>query len=396
MLSYAFNHAEAARSFSESIRLDSSCAMCYWGYALVLGPNYNVGMEKDNIVHAYRVAQQALALSNDLTEKERMLIMAITMRYDSVPAVDRSWNDETYAFTMGGLYQVYPDDPDIGALYAEALLNQHPRDLWNQDGTPKTWTTEIVKVLENVISKNPKHPGANHFYILAVETSLTPERAMPSADLLRELVPVSHLLHMPSHIYIRTGRYHDGTLANQKALEVDNEYISACHAQGVYPLAYFPHMLHFMAATATLEGDQTTAILASRKLREQLDKNLLGDSDRGTLQNYYSIFYFVMLKFGLWDEILKEPPPDADLPYPRAILEYVKGMAAIAKKDIVTAQKHLIELEKYLKDSAALSINLRRMKSENDLMTIAHHVLRGEMLNQEGKVLEGIEQLNKY
>lgn len=396
MLNYAFNHAEAARSFYEAIRLDSTCAMCYWGYALVLGPNYNAGMEKDNIERAYKAVQKAAELSKGNSQKERMLIMSLVMRYDSVQTDDRSWNDESYAFSMGSIYPLFPDDADMATLYAEALMDQHPWDLWNSDGTPKSWTPEIVKVLEDVLKKNPKHVGANHYYIHAVEASQKPDRAMASADLLRDLVPAAgHLVHMPSHIYIRTGRYHDGTVANQKAVQVDNDYISACHAQGVYPLAYFPHNYHFMAATATLEGDKNTAVMASQKMREQLDKKLLRDPDWGTLQHYYSIIYYVMLKFGMWDEILKEASPDADLPYPRAILEYAKGMASLGKHDLVNAKVHLAALEVLSHDSAAMSVSIWGINSASDLMSIAVRVLRGELLNKEGKMAEAIDELNK-
>ena len=394
MLSYAFNHAEAARSFYEAIRLDSSCAMCYWGYALVLGPNYNAGMEADNFQRAYLGAQKAVQLSASVTEKERMLIMALSMRYDSVPTEDRSWNDETYAFSMGSVYLIYPNDPDVAALYAEALMDQHPWDLWNEDGTPKSWTPEIVKVLEKAIINFPKHAGANHFYIHAVEASFNPEKANASADLLKDLVPgAGHLVHMPSHIYIRTGKYHEGTQANQRAVQVDEEYTYACHAQGVYPLAYFPHNYHFMAATAALEGDKQTSIMASTKMREQLNSTLMRDPAWGTLQHYYSVIYYVMVKFGMWDEILREVSPDADLPYPRAILEYAKGMASLAKNDLVGSHKHLRELEKLSKDSIAQSVSIWGINTANDLMGIAVHVLKGELLNREGKGMEGITEL---
>lgn len=392
MLSYAFNHAEAARSFYEAIRLDSSCAMCYWGYALVLGPNYNQGMQKENIPRAFHAVQKALALSNELPQKERMLIMALNMRYDSVETDDRTWNDEAYAFTMASIYPLFADDPDVGTLYAEALMDQHPWDLWNADGTAKQWTPEIVRVLEDVLKKNPKHAGANHFYIHAVEASSNPERAMASADLLRDLVPAAgHLVHMPSHIYIRTGRYHEGTLANQKAIEVDDEYISSCHAQGVYPLAYFPHNYHFMAATASLEGDKETAVMASRKMRDALDKSLLRDNNWGTLQHYYSILYYVMVKFGMWDEILKEP--DTELPYPAAILSYAKGMASIGNNDLPAAKKYLLTLEKLSTDKLAREVTIWDINSAQNLMEIALHVLRGELLNKEGMGMEAIAEL---
>ncbi len=396
MLSYAFNHAEAARSFYEAIRLDSSCAMCYWGYALVLGPNYNAGMERDNILRAYEASLKALDLSGGVTQKESMLISALTRRYDSVVTEDRSWNDEMYAFSMGSLYSAFPDDADVGSLYAEALMNQHPWDLWNADGTAKSWTPEIIKVLESTLKKFPRHAGANHYYIHAVEASPKPERAMASADLLRDLVPgAGHLVHMPSHIYIRTGRYYEGTLANKKAIEVDEDYISSCHAQGVYPLAYFPHNYHFMAATAALGGDKATAVMSSKKMREQLDTKLLRDPEWGTLQHYYSIIYYVMVKFGMWDEILNESISEKDLPYPQAVLEYAKGMASIAKQNPEAAESHLKELERLAMDSAVQSVTIWELNSASDLLKIAINVLKGELFNYQKMSAESIDHLKQ-
>ncbi len=394
MLSYAFNHAEAARSFYEAIRLDSSCAMCYWGYALVLGPNYNAGMESDNIPRAYQAVNKAQELSDKVSQRESLLIMALTRRYDSIQTADRSWNDEMYTFAMGGLYQAFPEDADIGTLYAEAMMNQHPWDLWNRDGSPKPWTPEIIRVLENVLRIHPNHPGANHYYIHAVEASSNPGRASASADLLRDLVPgAGHLVHMPSHIYIRTGRYHEGTLANQKAVETDNEYISSCHAQGVYPLAYFPHNYHFMAATAALEGDRETAVMASRKMRERLDRDLMKDPAWGTLQHYYSILYYVMVKFGMWDEIIREESPGMDLPYPAAVLEYAKGMAALSGKDISTAEIHLKNLKNLMSDTSIRQISVWGLNSASDLLKIALNVLEGECLNKKGDFKAALAKL---
>jgi len=396
MLSYAFNHAEAARSFYEAIRLDSSCAMCYWGYALVLGPNYNAGMEADNIPRAFEAVNKALELSDKVSQKESTLIMALTRRYDTAQTSDRSWNDEMYSFAMGGLYQAFPDDAEIGTLYAEAMMNQHPWDLWNTDGSPKRWTPEIIRVLEKVLKTDPNHPGANHYYIHAVEASRDPGRATASADLLRDLVPgAGHLVHMPSHIYIRTGRYHEGTLANKKAVDTDHEYISSCHAQGVYPLAYFPHNYHFMAATAALEGDRETAVMASRKIRERLDNHLMKDPAWGTLQHYYSIIYYVMVRFGMWDEIIREESPGKDLPYPAAVLEYAKGMAALSRKEISKAESHLKSLKLLMNDTAVQHIIIWGLNSASDLLSIAVNVLEGELLNKKGDHKSGLTKLSK-
>lgn len=261
MLSYAFNHAEAARSFYEAGRLDSTCAMAHWGYAYVLGPNYNAAMEDGNYPPAYEASLKALSLSKNCTPLEVSLIHALTTRYEAKAPVDRTHLDVAYAAAMKKVYEQYPSDPDIGALYAESLMDLHPWDLYEkQTKKPKAWTPELVSVLEHLIETHPMHPGAHHFYIHALESSVTPEKALPSASLLDTLVPgAGHLVHMPSHIYINTGDYHLGTLANLRAVEVDSVYTTACHAQGVYPLTLYPHNYHFLAATASLEGNSQLA-----------------------------------------------------------------------------------------------------------------------------------------
>jgi hypothetical protein len=277
MLSYGFNHAEAARSFYEATRLDSTCAMAYWGYAYVLGPNYNGGMEKDNLQRAYASAVQAQSLSQNCTPKEQALIGALAYRYAANPPEDRSSLDIAYASAMKKVYEQFPSDPNIGALYAESLMNQHPWDLYEkQSKKPRAWTPALVTVLEHLMKVNPKHPGAHHFYIHAMEASATPEKALVSANLLNTLVPGSgHLVHMSSHIYINTGDYHPGTLSNLRAVEVDSVYTTACHAQGVYPLAYYPHNYHFLAATASLEGNSALAWKAAKELQKHTAKDIM-------------------------------------------------------------------------------------------------------------------------
>src|SRR5690606_12710021 len=228
-----------------------------WGFAYVLGPNYNGGMEEDHFERAYQASITALNLSKNCTQKEKDLIEALTSRYVTQPPNDRSALDSAYASEMKEVYDRYPDDPEIGTLYAEALMNLHPWDLYEKDTKkPKSWTPQLVTLLEKLIQKFPEHPGAHHFYIHALEASETPEKALPSAALLDTLVPgAGHLVHMPSHIYINTGDYHLGSLSNIRAIEADSIYTTACHAQGVYLLTYYPHNYHFLAATATLEGN---------------------------------------------------------------------------------------------------------------------------------------------
>lgn len=381
MLSYAFNHAEAARSFYEVIRLDSSCAMGYWGYALVLGPNYNAGMEEDNFERAYAAVQKAMMLSQKSTGKERDLIVALASRYEENPGTSRSHLDNAYSKAMHKVYEKYPLDDNIAALYVESLMDLHPWDLWKKNGDPKPWTPEIVELLETILNRSPNHAGAAHFYIHAIEASQTPEKALPQADLLCDLVPgAGHLVHMPAHIYIRTGKYHEGTLANLRAVEVDSDYVETCHAYGVYPLAYYPHNYHFMAATATLGGNKDIALMASRKVMELTDVTLMKEPGWGTLQHYYSIPYYVMVKFGMWEELEKESFPSPELKYPTAVLHYAKGMAALGNGNILLAEDHLQKLKEIAIDPTIREITVWDLNGATDLLYIAEHLLQGEIL----------------
>ena len=225
VLAYGFNHAEAARSFWEAARIDTTCAMAWWGFAYVLGPNYNAGMEPDSYARAYEAIGKAQALSSKCTGKEKGLIAAMAMRYTAEAPEDRSPLDKAYCEALRGLTAKHPQDADIAAMFAESLMDQHPWDLWEKDGKEKSWTPEIIAALERSMKTFPTHFGAHHLYIHAVEASRTPDRALASAAFLENAVPGSgHLTHMPSHIYIRTGRYHEGVLANQRSVTVDSGY----------------------------------------------------------------------------------------------------------------------------------------------------------------------------
>lgn len=377
MLAYAFNHAEAARSFYEAIRLDSNCAMAYWGYAYVLGPNYNAGMEEGNYQRAYNAVIKAQKLAIKSTPKEKVLIEAILTRYTMNPPADRNALDIAYAAAMEKVFHLYPDDPDIGALYVESLMNLHPWDLYEKKSrTPKKWTPELIEILEHLIKKNAKHPGAHHFYIHAMEASSTPEKALPSAELLYSLVPgAGHLIHMPSHIYINTGDYHLGTLSNIQAVKVDSIYTNACHAQGAYPLAYYPHNYHFLAATATLEGNSKLAWSAAQTLQQHTNRDIMQLPGWGTLQHYYTIPYYVAAKLSMWDTILSLPAPPQQLVYPNAIWHYAKGMAYIAKNNVSNARQELLLLEKLAADTSLQQLTVWDINTTADLVLIASKVL---------------------
>ena len=382
MLSYGFNHAEAARSFFEAARLDSACAMAYWGFAYVLGPNYNAGMEEDNYQRAYKASQKALSLSGNSTEKEKALIQALTYRYSPEAPKDRSDLDRAYASAMKKVYDRYSSDPDISALYAESLMDMHPWDMYDKETKePRPWTPEIVAILEKLIKQYPKHPGAPHFYIHAVEASKTPERGLASANLLMTMVPGSgHLVHMPSHIYIWTGDYHLGTLANLAAVKVDSDYVSACNAQGAYPLAYYPHNYHYLSATAAFEGNSKLSWEAARKVQEKTAQDIMQQPGWGTLQHYYTIPYFVAVKFGMWDSILViQHHPQKDLIYPRAVLHYARGMAHLGRKDVAKAEDELTHLKELANDPILKEITIWDINSTFDIVQIAVNVLTAEI-----------------
>ena len=326
---------------------------------------------------------------------ERELIRALTSRYAENPPEDRSPLDFSYYNAMKKVYEKYSDVPDVGALYAESLMDLHPWDLYEKKSKePKEWTPEIVKVLEHLMEINPRHPGAHHFYIHAVEASSNPERGLASARILETLVPgAGHLVHMPSHIYINTGEYHLGTLSNLSAVKADGDYVTACHAQGSYPLALYPHNYHFLAATATLEGNSKDAWTAAKKIREKTSEEIMVEPGWGTLQHYYSIPLYIAVKFALWDTILALPMPEKNLVYPRAVSHYARGMACLGKNDIPGAETELASLRALAADSALHSITIWDINSTYDLMQIAINVLSGEIATQRKQYEEAVKLL---
>src|SRR5687767_10791485 len=397
LLAYAFNHNEAARSFYHATRLDPSCAMCYWGYAYVLGPNYNAGMDPDNFSKAYNAIQTANKLSVNATAKEKALIAAMTARYATDTLEDRRPLDSNYMVLLKAVHRVYPEDVDIAAMYAESLMDLHPWDLWEQDGRSKPWTFEIVQAIEHAIELDPKHPGGHHFYIHAVEASPNPEKALASAKVFDDgLVPnAGHLVHMPSHIYINTGHYHLGSLANIRAVQLDSAYVTQCHAQGAYPVAYYPHNYHFLAATATLEGKKEWALDAARKMSVQSNHQGMLVPVLATLQHYYSIPYFVMVKFGMWRDILKEEIPDTSLLYPRGVYHYARGMAYVGTNELEKAQKELDQLTVIGSEDTLKSLTIWGFNSMHQILQIAHKVLAGELAAKQKNYGESIRMLRE-
>ena len=385
VLAYGFNHAEAARSFWEATRLDSTCAMAWWGFAYVLGPNYNMGMEADNYQRADAAISKALALVGSCTAKERGLIGAMALRYAKEPVEDRAPLDRAYSTALRKLTTTYPSDADIATLYAESLMDQHPWDLWEKNGDPKPWTPAIIAALERSMRTFPEHFGAHHLYIHAVEASRTPERGLPSAAFLERAVPgAGHLTHMPSHIYIRTGRYHEGVLVNQHSVMVDSGYTANCHAQGVYPLALFPHNIHFLSACATMSGEKQVAWNSALDLREHLARDLMAQPDWSTLQYYYGFPWMVAVKLELWKELEAEAPPDSAWTYAWGAWHYAQGMRKARTGDTKGARAELVALRKVESDSALKDMRIWGINSGLSVLAVGSSVLEGEILASEG------------
>lgn len=389
---YGFNPAEAERSFREAARLDPSCAMCYWGIALALGPNINRTMPADAVPEAWTAIQNALRLGKNASEKERDYIQALAKRYSPKPVENRSSLNVTYANAMREVKLRHPEDLDAATLFAEALMDITPWSYWTGDGKPKANTPELITTLESVLQSNPNHPGANHFYIHAVEAK-QPELAIASAHRLATLVPgAGHLVHMPSHIYIQVGRYHDAVVVNQRAIKADEDYEKEYEAQG-FPRIEFNriHNRHFLLFVAMMAGESKVAIQTAQKTAIMADPELMRKPGKGTLQQYYAMPLYVFAKFGMWDKILAQPAPDADLLYPTGVWHYVRGIAFTAKKELEKAQQELKQLQKIASQpipekSNSWEINFKLLKT-------ASEVLAGEVEAKQGNFDSAIAHL---
>lgn len=393
VLAYGFNHAEAVRSFREAARLDPGCAMCWWGVALALGPNINAPMDPEKVPRAWEALQKARALADGASPREQAYIEALSKRYVENPPEDRSALDRAYAEAMREVARRFPDDTDAQTLFAEALMDTMPWDYWQEDGSPKPATREVLATLEKVFEKKPGHPGANHFWIHAVE-KLYPERGLAAARRLEGEVPgAGHLVHMPSHIYMNLGRYHEATEANVRAVASDQDYITQCHAQGIYPVAYAPHNRQFLWAAATLEGRGDLAVEAARAMSAYMEErhaDALRGPGAGTAQHFWIIRLYALVRFGRWDAILAEPQPDADLLYPRGVWHYATGLAQVRKGRLSEALEHLVQLGDIAEHPDMQRMTFWDMNLLGDLLTVAHHILAGELAAARGDLEEAI------
>ena len=372
-----FNHTEAARAFREAARLDPNCAMAYWGEALVLGPNINMPMPPEVEPEAYRLIQKAVSLKNRASRREQNYIEALATRYSGTDKPDRPSLDLAYADAMRKLSRKYPKDLDAATLFAESLMDLRPWNYWTRDGQPYPETQEALSVLEHVLSRNPRHPGAAHYYIHAVEAT-APHKAERAADTLSKLMPgAGHMMHMPSHIYVRVGRYADASAVNKSAILADEDYITQCRAQGIYPLSYYPHNIHFLWAASVAEGRSGTALDAARKIVSKISHEVV--QEMPILQTFLVVPYHAMVSFGKWNQILAEPKPETGL-FVEGTWRYARAMALIRTGELDEAKAEIEAIRGILTDPtfkdtpATLSTN-----SGESVLRIAPEVLEGEL-----------------
>jgi tetratricopeptide (TPR) repeat protein len=375
-LTYGFNHAEASRAFAEAARLDPNLAMAYWGQALVLGPNINAPMAPEAEPAARALLQKAIALKGKATARERAYIDALAARYTG-KAADRAAADRAYADAMQKLTRAFPDDLDARTLYAESLMDLRPWGYWTRDGRPYDETTQVQSALAFVIGKHQNHPGALHLWIHLWE-SVDAKKAEAEADRLVPLMPgAGHMVHMPAHIFQRVGRHADVIRVNQLAAKADEEYIAACRAQGLYPLAYYPHNLHFIWMGASASGQRTLAIESARKLAAAVPAE--GLQAAPILQGFLAVPYLALVRFSEWDQILAEKAPAHDTAFMNSVWKYARAMALLGKDRVDEAERELAEIKTLITDPALKGQTTFSANSGIGILQIAPEVIAGEI-----------------
>ena len=393
-LTYAFNHGEAQRAFRKAQKLDPDCAMCFWGEALVLGPNINLPMQEDAVAPAFAAAEKARALSPKASPREQALIAAVATRYAKDAKADRAPLDAAYASAMEKVAAQFPDDNEIAVLYAESVMDLSPWNYWQPGGRePNPQSVPIVPALERVLARDPNHPGAIHYYIHAVEASDRPERAEPYADRLRGAIPgAGHLVHMPSHIYYRVGRYLDALADNKTAAEVDEKYLAATNApMGVYRLGYYPHNVHFVLASAQMAGDGPTVIAAAEKLR-----GLIPDEVARVIalvQPVKAAPYFAHALFSPPATVMALPDPGDAIPYVKAMWHYARGVASVAQGDFSAAKAEASAIAA-LEGGDFTLLNASGVPAK-DVLALARTVIEARVAQRQGDKAAAIERFER-
>ena len=393
-LTYAFNHAEAHRSFMEASRLDPKSAMTFWGQAYALGPNINDPMPDDERrKKSYEAISKAKNLSHSGTPKEKALIEALAHRYSSDLTKEISELNMAYMGAMEKVVEAFPDDAHVQTLYAASIMNTMPWNYWDNDGNPAPNTLKGKAALERAMDLNPDHPGAHHYYIHMVELP-KPDLAIPSADKLGSLMPAAgHIVHMPSHIYIRVGRYADAVKVNQAAILADEDYISQCYSQGMYPLGYYPHNLHFLWSASTLLGNSDLAIDAAKKTAEKVPLSEMVTLP--FLQDFASSPLLAYTRFGKWNEILTIPYPGDQYKHLKLIWHYARGIAFVRKNNIKEAKEELEALKLMKNDPELETVVANYTNPSSSIARIAYGVVSGEIANAEGNMPEALEHLKQ-
>ena len=373
-LIYAFNHDEAGHSFKRAAELDPKLAMAYWGIAEAVGPNYNDPASDDRFKAAHDAIQKALDLSGNGSAIEKAYIEAMAKRFPGDPKADRRKAAEDYRDAMRELVKQYPDDLDAATLFAESGMNLHPWGLWHPDGTPEAGTEEIVSTLESVIRRDPNHLGAIHYYIHAVEASRSPERALAAANRLATLAPAAgHIVHMPAHVYIRTGDYESAVKTNQKAATADEAYIKASGAQGIYPMMYYSHNLHFIAMCSAMNGNYAESKKAADMLAAHVAPAV---KDMPPLEGFMTIPMAVEVRFHRWNDILAAKPPDPAMKVSTVFYHFARGMALAATGKVADAEaehKLVSEAEQATPEDVVFAMPVNN--KAKDILKIAKNVL---------------------
>jgi tetratricopeptide (TPR) repeat protein len=378
-LDYGFNHGQAEQCFRRAAELDPKMAMAYWGIALVLGTNYNLPVDDEREKLAYENVQKALELSANGPRNERDYIEALAKRYTNQPNPDYERLEAAYHDAMREVYKRYPDDLDAATLFAESGMNLHPWKLYDRSGQAASGTDEIVAVLQSVLKRDPTHLGANHFYIHAVEASTQPGAALPSAQRLAALAPSSgHLVHMPAHIFIRTGDHESGEKTNVAAVRVDDAYFAVAHPQGVYPLMYYTHNLHFIAAENAFLGNYAASLQAATRAQDHVAPMI---RQMNMLDAFYSLPLQIMVRFHRWDEIMALPQPDASQPVTTVAWHYARALASASTSKLDQARAELAAMRAAAPAMAKIPINTQGLHNSEVLPQMMSEVVEASLAN---------------
>ncbi len=377
-LTYAFNHQEALKAFREAQRLDPDSALSYWGEAFVLGPNINAPMDAAADNPAVAAIRKAMDLAHHAKPHEQALIESLSLRYATAPEADRAALNEAYAVAMLEAARRFPDDQEIGVLAMDAIMNTSPWDYWEADGvTPKGRIGEAIAIAERVLAANPDHPGAIHLYIHLTEASNNPSRAEVYADRLANLMPgAGHLVHMASHVYFRIGRYHDSTEINKQAVQVDEEYLAQAEDSDAYAHSYYPHNIHFVVASAQVEGDGVTAMEYAKRLDGKIPEAVAAQV--GWIQAILTAPYFVHAQFTDAEQVLALAEPEEDFPFIKAMWHYARAVAWVQQGDLEQARAEAAAIDQ-LKRDGDYSMLLAWAVPAPDILDLARHVVEGRI-----------------